>query len=1061
VEPEHCQSPETLKEYALGRLADEEAEALTGHVADCPVCEETLAGFDDTADSFVGAVRDAGDDAEDISAAPDGLQAALQRIANPYDHSSTATNPVAERIRDYELLEPLGHGGMGNVYRALHRSLGRIVAVKLLPGRRLRAPQAVERFRREMKAIGRLNHPSIVRATDAGEVDGKHYLAMDYVDGIDLSRLVKLTGPLPIAAACEIIRQAAVALQCAHDQGLIHRDVKPGNLMLEAGATGHPQTSPITVKVMDLGLALFGAASEMIDELTTVGQLMGTLDYMAPEQADSSHTVGATADVYSLGATLFKLLMGKAPYETDEYRTPLKKMKALSLIDAPGISDHRADLPDDLANIVDRLLMRDANRRPQTAQEIAESLEPFCSGHQLDDLLQRGVRKHEERRIANRDDEAPAEPHAAEISPIALRNLQPNTAQQELRHPGLQPEMSRQQGGGIRRVITACAALAGITVLAAVIWLQTDKGMLKIESAGNQIPVEIRRGSEVVESLTLIAGTNQVQLRSGHYEIILPVEYDNLKVQNGSVEIHRGGNWIARVTETADKIARVTETAGKQLLLAGVDQPQENEATAELTYEGKTFDDWNRIVSTERSPEELTKAIKALCKLGRGHRDDEAVMQVVAGTDTRAHLPQHSGPRGSSGPESVLLLTSIDQLRGLQTDNVVATVAELLRHHDPNVMYFVAAFLAPQRDWYNNVFQWNYNNLNFSMRDVVPQVKAFYNSNRFSTLLEQDFELLSEELRINYLRFLTEDLYTSPITQRTDKLTLEQRAIAIAAMNEKFGNWVQDVACMMLVRREPSANVVVALVDRIRKSNTDETHNLAGNTNQHGSINWGRQHCFWWTMLRNLSDHVEAVTALSDWIREDRVEIGSLNATFRATTHTCVAGPGAGDNHSGGSGFLSPQLNVSRGNLATEILAAMGPRAADTLPALYDRIAALCGQRPIDNGKWGYESIRQTSTIPSMNSVLSGNSDEADFPSPDPSLSEFEAMIYAVQRITDAPVRFAENPKLLALHIERVTHTIHGTIPQIFRIANLNGHTWQSLQAEAESEDPITLQRIS
>ena len=336
MDDSQCEDSGTLRAYALGQLTEEQSDAVAAHVAACSACEETLAGFDDTADLLVDAVREIGDHAAAADADDQELQDALGRIIDPLRQDSiddSQPDHTAERIGDYELLEPLGHGGMGTVYRALHRRLDRIVAVKLLPSRRLRAPQAIRRFRREMKAIGRLNHPSIVRATDAGEVDGTHFLAMDFVDGIDLSQLVRLIGPLRMEDACEIIRQAAVALQYAHEQGMIHRDVKPGNLMLELSVTGSTAESQVHVKVMDLGLALFGAASEIIDELTTVGQLMGTLDYMAPEQADSSHSVDATADVYSLGATLFKLLAGNAPYETQEYRTPLKKMKALSLVD--------------------------------------------------------------------------------------------------------------------------------------------------------------------------------------------------------------------------------------------------------------------------------------------------------------------------------------------------------------------------------------------------------------------------------------------------------------------------------------------------------------------------------------------------------------------------------------------------------------------------------------------------------------------------------------------------------------------------------------------------------
>lgn len=469
MQSKHCQQAETLKAWSLGQLPDDESERLSQHIANCPLCEETLAGFDDTADSFVQSVREAGEEGDGTPGPSKDLAEALEQVINPYgDDAAESTSGVLERIRDYELLEPLGHGGMGTVYRARHQSLDRIVAVKLLPGRRLRAPQAVERFRREMKAIGRLNHPSIVRATDAGDVDGTHYLAMDYVHGIDLARLVRLTGPLPVPEACEVIRQAAVALQYAHEQGLIHRDVKPGNLMLEFTASGQPEATGVAVKVMDLGLALFGAASEMIDELTTVGQLMGTLDYMAPEQADSSHTVDATADVYSLGATLFKLLSGHAPYETDEYRTPLKKMKALSLVDVPGIADRCDNLPEELSQLIDRMLSRDPLQRPQSAQEVVDQLQPFCEGHQLQEVLERGMALQER-------DRAAAVADGAELSHVVSEDAKRSqvagqaAAAPNLRLADAQPVAAQNGGGRGRRVLTVCAALAGILALSTVI----------------------------------------------------------------------------------------------------------------------------------------------------------------------------------------------------------------------------------------------------------------------------------------------------------------------------------------------------------------------------------------------------------------------------------------------------------------------------------------------------------------------------------------------------------------------------------------------------------------
>jgi serine/threonine protein kinase len=391
MELETCIDQQDLKKFALGHLDEARSNAIAAHLSNCPQCEETMVGFDDTDDSMLAGVREAA--AGDLSEAADSpAEAVLVCIPNPWGEPDDNRKPAStgEWVRDYELLEPLGRGGMGTVYKAVHTRLQRPVAIKLLPSRRLRDPDAVARFEREMRAIGRLDHPAIVRATDAGEADGTHFLVMDYVEGIDLSQLMKVTGPMDVASACEVIRQIAIALQYAHDQGLIHRDVKPSNLMVEAVVQERQGSftceNAVLVKLLDLGLALFGAASEAVDELTTVGQLMGTLDYMAPEQADNSHNVDARADVYSLGATMFKLLTGTAPYETSQRRTPLQKMKALATIDAPSIKTRQPALQDDVVSIVDRMLVRDPASRFQTAAEVALAVTPFCRGHRLVEL---------------------------------------------------------------------------------------------------------------------------------------------------------------------------------------------------------------------------------------------------------------------------------------------------------------------------------------------------------------------------------------------------------------------------------------------------------------------------------------------------------------------------------------------------------------------------------------------------------------------------------------------------------------------------------------------------
>ena len=234
------------------------------------------------------------------------------------ESAATDKPPVLSVVGQYSLLRKLGQGGMGTVFEAEHLKLHKRVAVKLLSKELTRNAYAVSRFEREMKAVGQLDHPHIVKATDAGEADGQHYLVMDLIDGIDLNDLVATGGSpvepgteqrkpqasrlwLRIPDTCEMVRQAALGMQHAHEHGLVHRDIKPSNLMLclMAGAAGW---EPI-VKVLDFGLALLSSQTDHeLTALTSAQQVMGTLDYLAPEQAGDSHQVDIRADLYSLGS---------------------------------------------------------------------------------------------------------------------------------------------------------------------------------------------------------------------------------------------------------------------------------------------------------------------------------------------------------------------------------------------------------------------------------------------------------------------------------------------------------------------------------------------------------------------------------------------------------------------------------------------------------------------------------------------------------------------------------------------------------------------------------------
>jgi serine/threonine protein kinase len=275
---------------------------------------------------------------------------------------------------------------MGSVYKAVHTKLKRVVAIKVLPANRTSDPDAIARFEREMAAVGGMAHRNIVSATDAGEVDGMHYLVMEYVDGVDLSALVRRLGPLAPADACEIARQAALGLDAAHDRGIVHRDIKPSNLMLTD--SGEEDSRGI-VKVLDFGLARLSPLHVEQNDLTSSGQIMGTLRYMAPEQCSSSRDVDVRADIYSLGATMYKLLSGEGPFSGAEFASPLALLAAVGNGEPQPLAKCSPDVPPQIAAIVGRMMAKNPAERFATPQEVIDALGPWSREAKLVELLER------------------------------------------------------------------------------------------------------------------------------------------------------------------------------------------------------------------------------------------------------------------------------------------------------------------------------------------------------------------------------------------------------------------------------------------------------------------------------------------------------------------------------------------------------------------------------------------------------------------------------------------------------------------------------------------------
>ncbi|OAI45921.1 hypothetical protein AYO44_12245 [Planctomycetaceae bacterium SCGC AG-212-F19] len=271
----------------------------------------------------------------------------------------------------YVILQRLGEGGTGQVFKARHQRMRRIVALKVIRRELLTDAEVLARFYREIQIASQVAHPHVVHAYDAGPVGDTHFLAMEYVNGIDLSRLVKQSGPLPVTQACAFIREAALGLQHIHEHGLIHRDLKPSNLLL---AQGHGSQSGSIVKILDLGLARFEQPllGEFTGSFTPVGGLMlGTPDYMAPEQALDFHQADIRSDIYGLGCSLYYLLTGQPLFPGG---TLAQKLLWHQQGKPPAVTQLRPDAPPALAPILERMLAKAPADRYQTPTEVAQQL---------------------------------------------------------------------------------------------------------------------------------------------------------------------------------------------------------------------------------------------------------------------------------------------------------------------------------------------------------------------------------------------------------------------------------------------------------------------------------------------------------------------------------------------------------------------------------------------------------------------------------------------------------------------------------------------------------------
>ena len=359
---------ETLKAFGLGKLEDILSNAVHQHLEGCSPCRSRVSEI--SADPFLIRIRQAqkeGQAARSEESLPS--YGVTKTVGKPQGPPPAETLPTGFADHpDYQILRELGRGGMGVVYLAHNRLMGRDEVLKVMSKRLMDHPGGLDRFLREIRAVAKFRHPNIVAAYSAIWIGESLVFSMEYVEGLDLSKLVKAKGPLSVAHACHFAYQAALGLQHAHEAGLIHRDIKPANLMLTRVG------KKATIKVLDFGLAKVTREAKLDDGLTLEGQALGTPDYNAPEQILDAQSADIRADIYSLGCTLYYLLAGRPPFKAqslyDMYQAHISR-------DAETLNFVRPEVPSELGALVAKMMAKDPARRFQTPGEVAEALKPF------------------------------------------------------------------------------------------------------------------------------------------------------------------------------------------------------------------------------------------------------------------------------------------------------------------------------------------------------------------------------------------------------------------------------------------------------------------------------------------------------------------------------------------------------------------------------------------------------------------------------------------------------------------------------------------------------------
>ncbi|MEQ1830200.1 MAG: serine/threonine-protein kinase, partial [Pirellula sp.] len=630
AEQQKCLDAATLADLLAGRMPTDRFAGALEHIEACERCTQAAERNSNHAKMpWIDQLSDSSPERKfDMEQECSAVVGNLLIQASQSDGCRSASNAAVllprETLGPYRLISSLGSGGMGTVYLAEHQRLKRQVAIKLLPRDKLARTGWLDRFNREMTAIAALEHPNVVRALDAGDEEQWHYLVMEYQDGLDLNRVAHRIPDISVRAACEIIRQGALGLSAIHQAGMIHRDIKPSNLFLTRNGT---------VKILDLGLVLDGESPLLADErLTTVGHLMGTLPFMAREQLDDARNVDWRTDIYSLGATLCKLLTGRPPYGSADHLA--RTVQAISTTEAPTIASRRSDLPADLIGIVDRMLSSNVATRPQSALEVAELLQPFCAESGPKELIRSAMQSNDDLALT---------PFVAPFTAPAT-NLPPHS-----RWPWW-----------IAAALVPFAFAAGIFVTIA-----TDRGTLVLETDEPMAAVKVFQGDKVVEQLEIThSQPSMLELRSGKYVVeVTGIDSDRMEVKNNQVILSRGDRQVAKVVrkdpqQLAESLKQSSESA---------QSAASSPTLAAKTFQDKSLDEWTEVLKRERSAETLALAMEGVSSLVdapdekwtaaryflQASRRLGGNSSIERGSGGRGTIGRGSGGRGSSSANSI------------------------------------------------------------------------------------------------------------------------------------------------------------------------------------------------------------------------------------------------------------------------------------------------------------------------------------------------------------------------------------------------------------------------